>query len=181
MKRLITLATLLVSSLASAQHLHQHPAGQEQNARLPGAPYAGMQQREVKAFSAQQMEDLRSGKGMSLALPAELNGYPGPSHVLALADQLRLSETQVAKTWQLFSAMQRETIELGERLILAEAALDRLFREKGASWESVQAATTDAARIHGALRAAHLRYHLSMADVLEPAQIKEYERLRGYR
>ena len=35
--------------------------------------------------------DLKAGRGMGLALAAELNGYPGPSHVLELADKLKLS------------------------------------------------------------------------------------------
>jgi len=45
-------------------------------------PYAGMQMRSIKALSDQQIADLAAGRGMGLALAAELNGYPGPSHVL---------------------------------------------------------------------------------------------------
>ena len=48
-------------------------------------PYAGLQARPVKALSDQQIADLRAGRGMGLALAAELNGYPGPMHVLELA------------------------------------------------------------------------------------------------
>ena len=40
-------------------------------------PYAGLEQRPVKALSEQQIADLRTGRGMSLALAAELNGYTG--------------------------------------------------------------------------------------------------------
>src|SRR5205814_497687 len=57
-------------------------------------PYAGLQTRPIKALSEQQIADLRTGRGMSLALAAELNGYPGPRHVLELADQLDLSSQQ---------------------------------------------------------------------------------------
>jgi hypothetical protein len=46
------------------------------------SPYAGMQTRSIKALSEQQIADLKAGRGMGLALPAELNGYPGPAHVL---------------------------------------------------------------------------------------------------
>ena len=38
---------------------------------------------------------------MSLALAAELNGYPGPLHVLELADRLGLSAEQRGKVQQL--------------------------------------------------------------------------------
>ena len=57
-------------------------------------PYAGMQTRSIKALSDQQIADLQAGRGMGLALAAELNGYPGPSHVLELADKLGLSADQ---------------------------------------------------------------------------------------
>ena len=40
-------------------------------------PYAGMETRPIKALSEQQIADLRTGRGMSLALAAELNGYTG--------------------------------------------------------------------------------------------------------
>lgn len=35
-------------------------------------PYAGMQTRSIKALSDQQIADLRAGRGMGLALAAEL-------------------------------------------------------------------------------------------------------------
>jgi hypothetical protein len=41
----------------------------------------GMQSRPIKALSDQQVSDLRAGRGMGLALAAELNGYPGPSPI----------------------------------------------------------------------------------------------------
>ena len=57
-------------------------------------PYAGMEARPIKALSEQQVADLKAGRGMGLALVAELNGYPGPSHLLELADQLGLSDAE---------------------------------------------------------------------------------------
>ena len=50
------------------------------------SPYAGFQHRPIKALSDEQLADLRDGRGMMLSLPAELNGYPGPRHVLDMAD-----------------------------------------------------------------------------------------------
>ncbi|TFV44521.1 hypothetical protein [Bradyrhizobium niftali] len=54
--------------------------------------YAGLQMRPIKALSEQQVADLSLG----LALAAELNGYPDPSHVLELADKLDLTTEQRA-------------------------------------------------------------------------------------
>jgi hypothetical protein len=39
-------------------------------------PYAGLAGRSIKALSEQQIADLQAGRGMGLALAAELNGYP---------------------------------------------------------------------------------------------------------
>jgi hypothetical protein len=61
---------------------------------LAQSPYAGMQTRPIKALSAEQVADLKAGRGMGLAMAAELNGYPGPAHVLELADKLDLSDQQ---------------------------------------------------------------------------------------
>ena len=64
----------------------------------PHQPYAGLQSRAVKALSDQQIADLRAGRGMGLAFSAELNGYPGPVHVLEHADAMSLSITQRERT-----------------------------------------------------------------------------------
>ena len=93
-------------------------------------PYTGLEQRAVKALSEQQIADLRAGRGMGLALPAELNGYPGPSHVLENADALGLSAEQRERTKGLFDAMKAEAVPVGERLIEQETKLDRLFADR---------------------------------------------------
>jgi Spy/CpxP family protein refolding chaperone len=171
-------STLLAAALAAAalpalaQHSH---AGNPAH-----SPYAGMQERALKALSENQLAGLRAGKGMSLALPAELNGYPGPAHALELAEALGLSESQKRETQALFAQMQAEAIAAGEQVIASETALDRLFREGAAETASVQAATAEAARAQGKLRAVHLRYHLRMREVLSPEQTAKYAALRGY-
>ena len=111
MKTAIVMALLAlvlpVSLPAGAEHGH--------------TPYAGWEGRAIKALSAEQMDDLRNGRGMGLALAAELNGYPGPRHVLELAQQLDLTTGQEAQAQRLFDAMQAEAITLGEQVIAAEA------------------------------------------------------------
>jgi len=71
---------------------------------------AGMQTRPIKALSEQQVADLGAGRGMGLALAAELNGYPGPSHVLELADRLELSADQRARVQTLFDSMEERGV-----------------------------------------------------------------------
>jgi Spy/CpxP family protein refolding chaperone len=143
-------------------------------------PYAGLQARPVKALSDQQIADLKAGRGMGLALAAELNGYPGPMHVLELATPLRLSDDQRAKVTALFDAMKQEAVALGERLIAAETALDRQFADKTITTSGLGEATRDIASVQGELRLAHLKYHLATLELLTPEQAARYSTLRGY-
>jgi Spy/CpxP family protein refolding chaperone len=143
-------------------------------------PYAGLQERSIKALSEQQIADLRAGRGMGLALAAELNGYPGPMHVLELADPLGLSAEQRARMQELFAAMKAEAVPLGEQLIAQEADLDRQFADKTMTPARLEASTNAIGATTGALRRAHLKYHLSTLDVLTPAQAQRYAELRGY-
>src|SRR5215831_2804972 len=82
------------------------------NSAMGQQPYAGLQERSIKTLSEQQIADLNAGRGMGLALAAELNGYPGPIHAIELAEQLHLSPEQVSKLRMLFEAMKAETIPL---------------------------------------------------------------------
>jgi Spy/CpxP family protein refolding chaperone len=150
------------------------------NAALAQTPYAGQQARPIKALSDQQVADLQAGRGMGLALAAELNGYPGPSHLLELAGQLGLSDDQKKQIQGLFEAMKAETIPIGERLIAEEKTLDALFAAHTATPAAITAATAAIGDTQAKLRAAHLRYHLSTVELLQPAQIQSYAELRGY-
>src|SRR5712675_1084457 len=84
-------------------------AGLSSTAQAQSAqPYSGMQSRPIKSLSEQQIADLNAGRGMGLALAAELNGYPGPSHLIELADKLNLSTDQRAAIKPLFDSMRAE-------------------------------------------------------------------------
>jgi len=143
-------------------------------------PYAGLQTRPVKALSEQQIADLKAGRGMGLALAAELNGYPGPKHVLEHSNVLGLSEAQRAKMQELVTAMKAEAVPIGETLITQEAHLDRQFAEKTITPATLAASLQEIGSTQGGLRAAHLKYHLLTVDVLTPAQVRLYAELRGY-
>ena len=143
-------------------------------------PYAGMEQRPVKALSEQQVADLRAGRGMGLALPAELNGYPGPVHVLEHADALRLTAEQRERTKALLETMKAEAVPLGERLIEQETALDRLFATRRITSASLTESTAEIGSTQGRLRETHLKYHLAMMAILTPDQVERYRSLRGY-
>ena len=57
---------------------------QDESARSEHAapsPYAGEQHREIKSLSPEDVTELERGGGWRLALPAELNGVPGRTHL----------------------------------------------------------------------------------------------------
>ncbi|WP_342236213.1 Spy/CpxP family protein refolding chaperone [Inquilinus sp. OTU3971] len=169
---------LMIASAAIAQE-HTHGAG-ETSIPTPRSPYAGLQQRTIKALADQQIADLRAGRGAGLALAAELNGYPGPSHVLELADQLALSPDQRTQVATAFAAMKDETSAIGRQVVSGEADLDRLFAGRMVTPENLNETVLRIVGAQGRLRAAHLRYHLLMTTILTPEQVANYAQLRGY-
>jgi hypothetical protein len=170
MRILAAVVMALFAGTAMAQdHPHKH------------APYAGMQTGAVKALTEQQIADLRAGRGMGLALPAELNGYPGPLHVLELADGLSLDADQRRRIQHLYETMKAEAVAVGERLIDAEATLDLAFRDRSITPDRLAELTAHLGRLQGELRGVHLKYHLTTAALLSAEQSKRYAELRGYR
>ncbi len=150
------------------------------SAALAQTPYGGMQTRPIKALSDDQVADLKNGRGMGLALAAELNGYPGPSHVLELSDKLALSADQRTKVQHLFDSMKAEALPVGGKLIEQELELDRLFASRTVTPDSLKRATAGIALTQGELRETHLKYHLFTVALLNQDQIRRYSELRGY-
>ncbi|MEL6701942.1 MAG: hypothetical protein AAFO58_09735, partial [Pseudomonadota bacterium] len=111
---------------------------------------------------------------------AELNGWPGPAHVLEFRVELDLREDQVARTQEIFEAMQAAAIKAGARLIAAERALDQAFETRTVYTQSLAVLLEEAATARGALRYVHLSRHLAMDAVLTDDQRARYDRLRGY-
>lgn len=104
-------------------------------------------------LSPQQVEGLLAGRGMGLSMPAEMNGKPGPLHVLEHADALGLSEAQ--------------------RRIAAELVA-------GMKAAAAKALVTEIAALQGRRRWVHLEAHLAMTAALTPEQAARYRQLRHH-
>ena len=143
-------------------------------------PYAGMQSRAIKSLSDQDILELRRGGGWGLALAAELNGMPGPAHLLELKDQIPLTQEQVARTQALFDEMRRAAIATGERLIAAETALEAAFAKGAVDEVALRRLLADSESARTELRFIHLSQHYKTVQYLRPEQIKRYNILRGY-
>jgi len=144
------------------------------------SPYAGQQGREVKALSADEVEGLLAGAGMGYAKAAELNRYPGPKHVLELADELHLTAEQRTATEAAFERMQTAAQGLGERLVAAERGLDSAFAEGTVDEPELRRRTAEIADLEGELRYVHLAAHLETRALLDERQVAHYAWLRGY-
>ena len=94
--KLLIFVSLLLSccfpTLASDKH-HNHDGH---------SSYAGQQQRSIKSLSDDDIVELQRGGGWGLAKAAELNGVPGPLHLLELKDKIPLSEDQIEQITALY-------------------------------------------------------------------------------
>ena len=180
MQRSLALAIVSTALIAAA------PLGRAQmpmkGMEMKGAalPYAGQQAREIKALSPEEIGQYLSGAGMGYAKPAELNGYPGPMHVLENADGLALTPEQRKQTTALMQAHKEDAKAIGAKLVAAERELDALFRSKTAERAALEKAVSAAAQMQASYRLSHLETHLRMRDLLTPEQIAKYDVLRGY-
>ena len=144
------------------------------------APYAGEQHRAIKALSEREIADLAAGRGMALAKAAELNGYPGPMHVLEHAEALALDPAQREATQAIFERMRARAQALGQELIEAERALDLLFASERAGAAAVDQALSPIGSLQAALRGVHLQAHVQQTALLTRTQRERYAKLRGY-
>lgn len=172
------MARSIVSGLAVAGLLGAALAGA---AEAPAAsPYAGLESREIKALSPDRVEGLRAGAGLGYAMAAELNGHPGPKHVLELADELALTPPQRDAVRASFERMRDDAMALGEAIVEAESTLDRRFAHRHFDETTLAELTATIAELEGRLRFVHLRAHLETDAILAPVQRERYVDLRGY-
>jgi len=145
------------------------------------SPYAGQEQRAIKTLSDEEIRDLPEARGMGLAKAAELNSYPGPLHVLQLANELALSDAQRRATDSLYATMRERALSIGRQIIEAERTLDRAFANGAIEPATLRSQLRAIATLQGELRAVHLEAHIAQHALLTPEQIAQYDALRGYR
>lgn len=144
------------------------------------SPYVGEEHRPLASFSQAEVESLRKGDGMGFAKLAELNHFPGPKHVLDMADSLDLSPSQVTATRQLYIEMKEKAVNLGEKLLAAELLLDKSFEDESITDKKLESALRDIGNIRSQLRYTHLEAHLRQKRILSAEQVAIYDTIRGY-
>ena len=92
--------------------------------------YIGQERREIKSLSNDDLKELRSGAGWGLAKAAELNGLPGPKHILEMKKEIELTAEQEKTVVALYNDMHTEAIALGNQFIEYERELNNRFAER---------------------------------------------------
>lgn len=168
----LTLSILLFALTAApsiAEESHSH-----------SSKYAGEEAREIKSLSNDDIAELRRGGGWGLAKAAELNGIPGPAHLLELQGEIPLNAAQVNAITALRDRMRAQAIAEGEVLIGLERELEHGFRQGNVTAESLRQMLEGIAASRARLRFIHLSTHLETPKILTAHQIKRYNSLRGY-
>jgi len=149
------------------------------------SPYAGQEERGIKALSQADVEGLLSGAGTpfgGMAKPAELNGYPGPRHVLDAieAGEFEVNSEQKRRIEGLYTSMQAAAIPLGIQIVDIEKEIDAAFVNGTMTEDFLQEKVAQSADLYAQLRFVHLKYHLIMKNILTTEQVAQYNELRGY-
>ena len=171
-KHLAMLMVLIPTAVFAQTHDENHSTS-------PSA-YAGEETRLIKSLSEKDLEEIARGGGWGLARAAELNGVPGPTHLLELAEEIALTEQQRDNIEAIRAQMQADAITAGERFVAAEQALDEAFQNGAPGAEALERLVAETGQARAALRFVHLNAHLLTLPLLTDAQISRYSVLRGY-
>ncbi len=142
--------------------------------------YVGQEKRQIKSLSADDIDQLRNGQGWGMAKAAELNGMPGPIHLLEMKEEIHLTEKQINQINDLFAIMKKEAISQGLKLIELEGKLNKAFEDRTIDDEKLNRLLDDISSVYKQLRYVHLSAHLKTPHILTAEQIKQYNFLRGY-
>ena len=138
------------------------------------------QPRPLKALDPGQAAGLLAWQGMGYARAAELNRYPGPKHVLELADALELTPAQMEATQALRAQVLEQARALGAGLVAAGTELEALFSGGTASHAEAAAVLERISQLQSRLRGVHLAAHIDQRELLTAGQVERYVQLRGH-
>lgn len=132
-----------------------------------------------RTLAPAEVDGLLSGRGMGMAAPAEINGYPGPVHVLELKEELGLTPDQRFATSRLVGMVQGQARALGQRIIDAEKRLDADMAANSLGADRIRARLEAIAALRAQLRFTHIHAHMEQREILTPEQLARYYELRG--
>lgn len=126
----------------------------------------------------QERQAIARGEGFGMALPADRNGFPGPTHILELRQELELSQTQERQVQQLFDRMHEQAVAAGQKLLEKEAELERAFASGSPDAQGVKRLLQESVALRADLRWVHLSAHREAYSLLSAEQRARYHALR---
>ena len=147
------------------------------------SPYSGQEIRDIKSLSDNDVQSLQNGTGEAfggIAKLAELNGYPGPRHVLDIAQELQLTDRQRLEIELIYQNMSNNAKSIRSAIIAIEQDMDEAFANKTITEENLIAMLDKSANFYGQLRFVHLSAHLDTTQIMTTEQIQIYNEMRGY-
>jgi len=166
---ILVMILTLISTITFSATNHSHKS-----------KYAGEEKRDIKSLSETDIEELKNGRGWGLAKAAELNGMPGPVHLLEMKEEIALNVEQIRAIEEIYRRMKKEAIPLGLELIKLERQLNSHFANRTITDELLHQILQSISQVHRQLRYVHLSTHLKTPDILKSEQITLYNKLRGY-
>lgn len=181
---LLILATLLLLGAGCATTEQEVAVKTDDAVPNYTSPYVGEETRDIKSLSETDIESLTEGSGVAfggMAKLAELNGYPGPRHLLDMVDtEMNFTDEQLEQIEEIYKEMRDDAIQLGEQIIDIERELNDSFVDGTVTQKNLEDRVNESAEIYGQLRYVHLSAHLKMMGILTGEQIQLYNDLRGY-
>jgi hypothetical protein len=147
------------------------------------SPYAGQEGRDIKSLSDNDVQSLQNGTGEAfggMAKLAELNGYPGPRHVLDMASELQLTDRQRIEIERIYQNMSNIAKSIGAAIIAIEQDMDGAFANNTITQENLKLMLDKSADLYGQLRFVHLSAHFDTVQILTIEQVQMYNTMRGY-
>jgi hypothetical protein len=142
--------------------------------------YIGQEKRGIKSLSKEDIKELKAGAGWGMAKAAELNGLPGPKHILEMSKEIELTAEQEEMVITVYNDMNKKAIRLGNKLIEYEEELNNRFVERNIDEKILDDLLEKISETYKLLRFVHLSAHLKTPTILTESQIKKYNKLRGY-
>ena len=142
--------------------------------------YIGQEKRGIKSLSKEDIKELKAGAGWGMAKAAELNGLPGPKHILEMSKEIELTAEQEEMVIAVYNDMNKKAIRLGNKLIEYEEELNNRFVERNIDEKILDELLEKISETYKSLRFVHLSAHLKTPTILTESQIKKYNKLRGY-
>lgn len=180
LRRLVLVAILICLVVLSSACGRSTSTGQAEGRSGGDAGHAGhVHGGAIRSLPGRDIVALAGGEGGGLAKIADLNGYPGPRHVLDMDAHLNLTTRQREQLRQVMSTMEADAKEVATRYLSALAQLEEDTRQGSLSGDQFLKRYRAVEALRTELGAVHLITHFKTKDLLTPAQVATYYKPQG--